>query len=842
MTVSLLATSRGNSNGWRRSPLANRWQKSGGEVAMQDFEKLGVFYLGKRYDLDKGQMVDELLLYDSRDLVTHALCVGMTGSGKTGLGISLLEEAAIDGIPAIIIDPKGDMSNLLLTFPDLRPADFQPWVNPDDARKKGLSIEVYAEQQAAFWKQGLESWGESGERIRKLRQAAEFGVYTPASSAGLPVSILSSFAVPPQAILDDGEMLQDRIATTVSSLLGLMGIEADPIKSREHILLSTLLGQAWTHGKNLDLPALIEGVQNPPVDRIGVLKVEDFFPAKDRFELVIALNNLLAAPGFAAWLEGEPLDIGRMLSTPSGKPRHVIFSIAHLNDAERMFFVSLLLNQLLGWMRMQSGTTSLRAVLYMDEIFGFFPPVANPPSKSPLLSLLKQGRAFGLGLVLATQNPVDLDYKGLSNIGTWFIGRLQTERDRARLMDGLLALESGKALNRDQLGHQLNALGNRIFLMNNVHEDVAVAFQSRWAMSYLRGPMTRDQIKMLMADQVRGVASAAQPAAPAASEVAAESSDSARPALSPQVPQFFIPPGGVSPAGVQVIYQPYLLGVGRIHYESKTAQVDEQSAVVARFPLKDAAVPVDWQAGETVDLDPNDLERSGVEGASYAALPPAATEAGNYQHWEKDFKTWLYGSQRLQLWRSPQSKLLSAPGEGEGEFRARLALASRESRDQAVEKLRAKYGPKVAALQERVRRAQQAVERESSQAKTQQVQTAISFGATLLGAVVGRKAISATTLGRATTAARGVGRAAKEKEDIERAEQSLEAVKAQLAALESEFAQETAELEGRMDPTVEALEQVEIKPTKAAISIDTMVLAWAPYWRDQKGQFTPAWR
>jgi hypothetical protein len=809
---------------------------------MQDFEKLGVFYLGKRYDLDKGQAVDELLLYDSRDLVTHALCVGMTGSGKTGLGISLLEEAAIDGIPAIIIDPKGDMANLLLTFPDLRPADFQPWVNPDDARKKDLSVEAYAEQQAAFWKQGLESWGESGERIRKLRQAVEFSIYTPGSNAGLPVSVLNSFAVPEQAILSDPEMLQDRIATTVSSLLGLMGIEADPIKSREHILLSTLLGEAWMHGRNLDLAALIEGVQNPPVDQIGVLKLEDFYPAKDRFELVMALNNLLAAPGFAAWLEGDPLDIGRMLTTSEGRPRHVIFSIAHLSDAERMFFVSLLLNQLLGWMRMQSGTTSLRAVLYMDEIFGYFPPVANPPSKPPLLSLLKQGRAFGLGLALATQNPVDLDYKGLSNIGTWFIGRLQTERDRARLMDGLLGTEAGKALDGKQLGNQLNALGNRVFLMNDVHEDAAVIFQSRWAMSYLRGPMTRDQIKALMADQIREAGRGAQPAGAAAPEAASGPYDAARPTLSPEVPQFFIPVGGITPAGTQVIYRPHLLGVGRIHYESKTAQVDVQSQVVARFPLKDAAVPVDWQAGEALDLDPNDLEKSGVEGAGYGALPSAAGDSGNYQRWEKDFKTWLYGSQRLRLLRSPGLKLLSAPGEGEGEFRARLALAGREARDQAVEKLRAKYGPKLTTLQDRVRRAQQAVERESSQAKTQQMQTAISFGATLLGAVVGRKAISATTLGRATTAARGVGRAAKEKDDIARAEQSLEAVKTQLADLEAEFAQETAELKSRMDRGAESLEPVEIKPTKTGIAVDTLVLAWAPYWKGEKGQSTPAWR
>ncbi|MBP6201330.1 MAG: ATP-binding protein, partial [Nitrospira sp.] len=415
-----------------------------------EFETLGVFYLGRPYDLAAKQAKPGWLLYDSKDLVTHAVCVGMTGSGKTGLCVGLLEEAAIDGIPAIVIDPKGDLANLLLTFPQLRGEDFAPWINEDDARKKGLSAADFAAQQATLWQKGLGDWGQSGERIKKLRDAADFAVYTPGSNAGLPVSILKSFAAPSAELLDDAELLRERIGTTVTSLLGLIGVEADPIKSREHILLSSILDSAWRAGRDLDLPALIHQIQTPPMTKVGVLDVESFFPSKERFTLAMQLNNLLAAPGFAAWMEGEALDVGRMLYGPSGKPRIAIFSIAHLNDAERMFFVSLLLNQTLGWVRGQSGTTSLRAILYMDEIFGYFPPVANPPSKAPLLTLLKQARAFGLGVVLATQNPVDLDYKGLANTGTWFIGRLQTERDKARVMEGLegAAASSGKKFDR----------------------------------------------------------------------------------------------------------------------------------------------------------------------------------------------------------------------------------------------------------------------------------------------------------------------------------------------------------------------------------------------------------
>src|ERR1043165_2183822 len=387
---------------------------------MNAFEKLGVFYLGKN------KSDENLLLYDSKDLVTPAVCVGMTGSGKTGLCIALLEEAAIDGIPAIIIDPKGDLSNLLLTFPDLTADDFAPWINEEDAQKKGLSAAEFASQQAEFWKKGLSEWGEDGERIKRLRSAADFRIYTPGSNAGFPVSILKSFAAPPPEIRDDNELLNERINTTTTSLLVFLGLEADAIRSREHILISNILSREWTAGKDLDVAGLIQNIQSPSFTKVGVMDLESFFPAKDRFELAMSLNNLLASPSFATWMEGESLDIQQMLHTESGKPRLAIFSISHLSDAERMFFVSMLLNHVLGWIRTQSGTTSLRAVLYMDEIFGYFPPVANPPSKLPLLTLLKQARAFGLGVVLATQNPVDLDYKGLANTGTWFIGRLQT--------------------------------------------------------------------------------------------------------------------------------------------------------------------------------------------------------------------------------------------------------------------------------------------------------------------------------------------------------------------------------------------------------------------------------
>ena len=480
---------------------------------MEDFEKLGAFYLGRPYDIEAGKSGEGYLLYDAKDLTTHGVCIGMTGSGKTGLCIGLLEEAAMDGIPAIVIDPKGDMTNLLLTFPDLAPEDFRPWIDESEAGRLGLTPDAFARQQADKWKAGLSSWGQDGDRIRKMRERTEFVLYTPGSPSGRPVSILNSFTAPPAAVREDGEMLREQAAGTASGLLGLVGEDTDPILSRAHILLTSLILDAWNRGRDLDLAGVIRMIQQPPFTQVGVMDLESFYPSRDRFELAMKLNGLLASPSFSSWLQGDPLDIGAMLFAGDGRPRISILSIAHLGDKERMFFVSLLLNQVVSWMRTQSGTGSLRAILYMDEIQGFFPPVANPPSKAPMLTLLRQARAFGLGVMLTTQNPVDLDYKGLSNTGTWFIGRLQTERDKERVLEGLegASLAQGETFDREHLGKILSGLGNRIFLMHNVHDDGPTVFETRWCMSYLRGPMTRTDFARLKEGQ------AGPAAAPAAS-------------------------------------------------------------------------------------------------------------------------------------------------------------------------------------------------------------------------------------------------------------------------------------------------------------------------------------
>jgi Helicase HerA, central domain len=780
---------------------------------MVDYEKLGLFYLGREYDLAAQKTTGVPVLYDSRDLVTHAVCVGMTGSGKTGLCLGLIEEAAIDGVPVIAIDPKGDLSNLLLTFPGLAPQEFRPWIDEDEARRAGQSPDLFAEDQARRWKEGLAEWGQDGARIDRLRQSADFAVYTPGSRAGHAVSVLSSFAAPPAAVRDDGELVGERASSTATSVLTLAGAEAAP-RSREHTLLALLFSTAWAAGKDLSLAGLIEQVQSPPFEKVGILDLESFFPRKDRFDLALQLNGILAAPGFDQWFSGEPLDPAALFRTAQGKPRVSIFSIAHLGDAERMFFVSLLLNQVVGWMRAQTGTSSLRAIVFMDEISGYFPPVANPPSKGPLLTLLKQARAFGVGVVLATQNPVDLDYKGLSNIGTWFIGRLQTERDKARMLDGLEGAAAG-ALDRAEADQLLSMLPKRVFLLHNIHQPKPTVFQTRWTMSYLRGPMSREQLTALM--PVAPVSRPAQTARP----IEPTGTTGTRPVLPPDIEQYFVP-------GPAHSYAPVALGAARVSFSDTKLGIQETRDVLYAAPIENAAVPVDWQQAESLDIATAELEREPASaGASYETLPAAAQQKRSYAAWQKSFSQWLSHSQRIDLFRHRGTKLTSTAAESERDFMARVQDARRATRDAEIEAVRRKFAAKREALAERLRKAQAATEREQQQASEQKTQTMLSVGAAALGALFGRKAISTGTLGRATTAARGMGRSMKEAGDVKRAKETADAVREQLEAFDATLLEQTQEIAAKFDTPVE-LERLPLTPKRGQVAVQFVALGWLP--------------
>ncbi|NNE07322.1 MAG: DUF87 domain-containing protein [Gemmatimonadetes bacterium] len=803
---------------------------------MQAYEKIGAFYLGRKYDPEAREVVDETILYDAKDLTTHAVCVGMTGSGKTGLCVSLLEEAALDGIPVIAIDPKGDLGNLMLTFPNLATADFKPWVDEGEAARKGMTVDEYAKRTADLWKNGLAQWNQDGDRIKRLRESAETAIYTPGSSAGISLSVLRSLQAPPEELRDDLEAMSERVTSAVSGLLGLLGIDADPLQSQEHILLSNIMQRAWAEGRDIEIAGLIREIQSPPFDRVGVLDLDTFFPAKERGKLAMRLNNLLASPGFAQWMEGEPLAIPKLLYTEDGKPRISILSIAHLNDEQRMFFVTLVLNELVAWMRTQPGTTSLRAILYMDEVFGYFPPSKNPPSKTPMLTLLKQARAFGLGCVLATQNPVDLDYKGLSNTGTWFLGRLQTERDKMRVIDGLegAAAATGAQFERGEIETILSGLGSRVFLMNNVHEDAPVLFHTRWAMSYLRGPLTRAQIEVLMEKKKAVLAKTAGAAAKkAGAGKKAKGKTGERPALPAKVEELFRPITKSVSKSDRLLYRPGLLGVAKLHYVSARHKIDVWKTVsVLGAPGDDP-----WADWEEAAVDWKALPEEPDARAEFATLASEALSAKSYTTWEKQLKSALYQGRAMKVWKSAAYKVSSMVGETEGEFRARLVTLAREDRDLDIEKLRAKYAPKLARMEDRIRKAEQRVEKEQEQYKQQKLQTVISVGAGILGAVFGRKSSGIT---KATTAVRGAGRAARERGDISRAEENVEALQVELEELNAQFEEEIAELEAGVDPSEFELAETDVRPRKTDIEIAKFGLLWRPWKVDADGIAEPA--
>ncbi len=823
---------------------------------MEDFEKLGVFYLG--------QTGERLVLYPSKNLTTHAVCIGMTGSGKTGLCLGLVEEAAIDGVPVLAIDPKGDLANVLLTFAPLTAAAIAPWLEPGSD----------AEKTVQCWRAGRAGSGKAGARIARLRDGADFSIYTPGSSAGLPLSIMSSLMAPPVELVAEADALRERVQATVAGLLALAGVDADPVRSRESVLLSSLVDRAWRAGQNLDLAALIQQLQQPPLERVGALDLESFFPARDRFTLAVALNQLLASPAFAAWRDGDPLDVQRLLYTAEGKPRVSIVSIAHLGDAERMFVVTQLFNAVVGWMRTQSGTGSLRAILYMDEMAGYIPPVANPPSKAPLLTLLKQGRAFGLGVVLASQNPIDLDYKALANAGTWFVGRLQTERDKARVMEGLegAAASASRPFDRGAMERTLAGLGNRVFLLHDVRADQPVTFQTRWTLSYLRGPLSRDEIRRLMDPRKRiaapatggavpptrseptpgaatpastggtaaatpslrserapatatggatGAAASAPPFRSEAATMAADQGDGTRAVLPAGVRQHFAP---LAPGRSSAIYQPFFLASLSVRFFAPKLGVDHAVEGLTLAPITNGAIPIDWNAAQELTLAIDHLDTEPAPVARFMSLPAPGAQPKSYDRWGKELAAWMQAHQVLELWSSPSTEEVSRPGEAEGDFRARLAHESREDRDRAVDKLRARYAAKLAALDEKIRRAQQSAERQSDQARSAQLDTALNVGASVLGALLGgRKATRAITSG-----ARSAGRAVQQSRDVSRAKETVAALQEQRAKLQQQIDDEVAELAAARDPQTELLEPTQVRPRKTDVQVRYVALLWMP--------------
>jgi hypothetical protein len=812
--------------------------------SVEQFEKLASFYLGRHYDLAERQLKDDLLMYDAKDLCTHAMCVGMTGSGKTGLCLALLEEAAIDGIPAICVDPKGDLANLMLSFPQLRPEDFLPWLEQGEATRKGMTLEALAADTATKWKNGLASWGQTPDRIQRFKDAVDVAIYTPGSNAGLQLTVLKSFDAPPKQVLEDADAMRERITGAASGLLTLMGINADPLLSSEHILISSILDFSWRQGKNVTVADLIGLIKRPPISRVGVLDLDTFMPPAERSKIAMQLNNLLASPAFSTWLEGEALSIPRLLYTPEGKPRLTILSIAHLSDSERMFFVTILLNELLAWMRTQSGTSSLRAMFYMDEVYGYFPPSAKPPSKPPMLTLLKQARAFGLGITLATQNPVDLDYKGLSNIGTWFLGRLQTERDKARVLEGLegAAVQSGAAFDRGKMEQLLASLGNRVFLMNNVHDDGPSVFQSRWAMSFLAGPLARDKIASLMADRKRTEANTTAAAEngnqPASESVRNSVSTPSRPVVPTGVLERFLVPSIRQAKGTKSVYRPAAYAEGSAHYVRASADIDVWAELRRLMPCG-KGLPRDlWESSVALGEDSEFCVEFDEEYA-FADLPDELRGEAKFKDLDKRFKDYLYRHHPMTIFKCQALGKFAPAGSTEGDARIFFTQGLRELRDLESEKARAKFATRAKSLEQKIRTAADRLMKEQSELKEVTMTSAIDIGSTILGAFFGKKLGSRSNVSKTSTAMRGATKASQAKSDVNRAEEAMRQLQLDLDDLNAEIKIALDEIASKYDVTNVVLEEVIIAPRKADLKTKPPMLLWTPWQIDEQGIASP---
>ena len=821
-------------------------------------ETNGKYYLGRVFDPKKGETTDQPLLYDPDDLTTHAVVVGMTGSGKTGLCIDLLEEAALNDTPALLIDPKGDITNALLHFPELQPSDFQPWVNPDQARRDNKTIEQAAEDAASLWKNGLAKWEIGPERLKALQDSAHFAIYTPGSTSGIPVSIMASLKAPEIPWDENQELLREKISGTVTALLGLVGMnDIDPVRSREHILLSNIFEHAWSRGKDLDLSELILKTQSPPFPKLGVFDVDTFFPEKDRFELAMLLNNILASPAFQAWIEGQELDIAGLLYGPDGRPRHSVFYIAHLTDAERMFFVTLLFSAVETWMRSQSGTPSLRAIVYFDEIFGYLPPVANPPSKQPMLRMLKQARAFGVGMVLVTQNPSDVDYKALSNAGTWFVGKLQTETDKERLLDGLEGAMSG-GLDRKTYDRLISKLGKRVFLLHNVHDkpnEAGRLFQTRWAMNYLTGPLTRAQIPQLNELVGAKLSYAASEPTSVSPSVSAKPQDTTTPvakshregveqigtATAPALPtgiaEYYLPNNLSFAKALQVfgesyadspeikgmVYRPALLAQAHIRFLNRKYNLDVELIRTALVTDPDRRGVIRWEKHSSEPINEDNLDREPDPRIRFSSIDAPLSDGKILRSLKKDFQEWGYRESEVVVRSNEELGVYAGPDVSSREFREMCAEAARKERDAEIDKVESSYERKLDSIEAKIKREQRELEEDRDELEQRRMEELGTHAETVLSMFSKRKRRISTSLTKRRMTKQAQA-------DVEESEKAIEDYMQQMEELEAELKEAIEDVKDRWGEIANQIDEIAVRPYKKDVLIDLYGVAWAPFY------------
>ena len=761
------------------------------------------------------------LTLDPADLTTHGVIVGMTGSGKTGLGIDLLEEALLQGIPCLVIDPKGDMGNLLLTFPELRPADFRPWIEEAAAAREGITPDELAARTAQTWREGLARSGIEPERIARLRGAAGFTIYTPGSTAGVPLNLIGSLRAPDS--VDDIEVLRDEVEGFTAGLLGLIDIAADPLSSPEHILIANLVERSWSECQDLDLATLVGQIQDPPMRKLGVLDLDTFYPPRDRAALALKLNGLLASPSFASWNQGRALDIESMLHA-DGRPQAAIISVSHLSEVERMFVVTMILSKMVTWTRRQSGTGELRALIYMDEVFGYVPPTAAPPAKKPILTILKQARAHGVGMVLSTQNPVDLDYKAISNAGTWLIGRLQTERDKARLLDGMTS--AAGEVDKGAIDDIISALDKRQFLLHSTRADAPERFSTRWAMSYLAGPLTRDQVRLLTRD--RAAEASPDGAAPAAERKPALAEDETMVAPEVAAEAYYLDAAapwaaevGAVPGGNRLA--PALVTRVQLLFDDTKADLRETVEWEAVAAVGEG--DVDWAEAVAVDYDTRDLRRDAPEGAAYVLTDAPIAKSSWFRSATADLKNHLHRSQTVTLQANRELKLYSRIDESEADFEARCQAAADEAKDEEVAKIRERITARMDKLEVAIAKYQDRIEELQADVRNRRNQDLISIGSSVLGSILGGRA-STSTIARSAGRAATRGQSAAQR--IRTVENRIEEKNLALEDLEDDLREAVAEVEEEWNEKAEAIEPMEISLEKNDITVDEVSLLWLP--------------
>ena len=779
-----------------------------------DYEKLKLFYIGKE-KID-GQITP--LVYQNKDLLTHAAIIGMTGSGKTGLGVTLLEEAAIDAIPSIIIDPKGDMTNLLLNFPELNPSDFEPWLDDSEVSNSGGTKEELAIKVSNSYKEGIQRDFQDLSRVKKLKDSADFTIYTPGSSAGIQVSILSSFKAPTIEILEDMELFSNIINSTVHSILSLIDNKSDET-SKESILLASIFTNYFKEQKDLTLEELITLIVTPPFSKIGVFDLETFFPQSDRLKFALKINTIIASPSFSSWLEGESLDISKMLYSQSGKAKVNIFSIAHLNDSQRMFFVTILLNQILAWMRRQEGTTSLKALLYMDEIFGYFPPQANPPSKQPMLTLLKQARSFGIGVILSTQNPVDIDYKGLSNIGTWFIGRLQTKQDIEKVIDGLSSA-SEKGLNKQELSLALGTLAKRNFIMKNINEEHIKTFETRWALSYLKGPLSKDAIKKLMENKKNNSPKNLEEKKSEVNEPFIDvSKGKSKPVIVSSIKEKY----SYSSQNNAYYMQGYLLFSCSVHYLYTLKNVDLKENINFKIYLDEKATEINFDEKEDVLIYSFDEKEK--TNSFYYELPSFIQNEKELKLLERDFADYVYRNFKLTLYKNDTLKISSKQYESLDDFKIRIQDRLNEQIDEKIENLKQKFEKENTLLEQKISKLFEKLKKEEQDSISATTNSIISIGTSILGAFFGKSSKTAI-VSKVATSSRGVSKALKERSDIKTVQGEIDALQSLQDGLEEKLKIEIEKINDEFNISKYTIEEFFIKPKRTDIYDIKIELLW----------------